>query len=70
MSKDVLARIFEPFFTTKAPGFGTGLGLPVVKQIVESWQGTLHVRSWPGHGTRMVIDVPSASMLVPPRPAS
>ncbi len=69
MSKEVLARIFEPFFTTKPPGAGTGMGLPVVKQLVESWQGTLHVRSWPGHGTRMVIDVPAAGMLPPSRPS-
>jgi C4-dicarboxylate-specific signal transduction histidine kinase len=69
MSKEVLGRIFEPFFTTKPPGHGTGLGLPVVKQIVESWQGSLHVRSWPDHGTRMVIDVPAASMIPLPRPA-
>ncbi len=68
MTKEVLARIFEPFFTTKAPGFGTGLGLPVVKQLVESWQGNLQVRSWPGHGTRMMIDVPGASMLPVSRP--
>jgi signal transduction histidine kinase len=67
MSREVLARIFEPFFTTKPPGSGTGLGLPVVKQIVESWQGSLHVRSWPGHGTRMVIDVPSACLQPPSR---
>ena len=69
MSKEVLARIFEPFFTTKPPGSGTGMGLPVVKQLVESWQGQLHARSWPGHGTRMVVDVPEASMLPPTRPS-
>ncbi|HEX8701726.1 MAG TPA: hybrid sensor histidine kinase/response regulator [Myxococcaceae bacterium] len=69
MSKEVLARIFEPFFTTKPPGAGTGMGMPVVKQIVESWQGVLQVRSWPGHGTRMVLDVPAACMLPPSRPA-
>ena len=67
MSKEVLARIFEPFFTTKPPGEGTGMGLPVVKQLIEAWQGVLHVRSWPGHGTRMVIDVPAAGMGPPPR---
>jgi signal transduction histidine kinase len=69
MSKEVLGRIFEPFFTTKPPGSGTGLGLPVVKQLVESWQGVLQVRSWPGHGTRMVIDIPTAGMAVPSRPS-
>ncbi len=60
MSEEVLARIFEPFFTTKPPGYGTGLGLPVVKQLVESWDGHLHVHSHPGSGTRMVLDLPTA----------
>jgi len=57
---DMLARIFEPFFTTKAPGSGTGLGLPVVKQLVESWGGHIQVESQPGCGTRMVLDLPAA----------
>jgi C4-dicarboxylate-specific signal transduction histidine kinase len=60
ISEEVLARIFEPFFTTKAPGQGTGLGLPVVKQLVESWGGHIHVHSRPGRGTRMVLDIPTA----------
>jgi signal transduction histidine kinase len=60
MPEEVLSRIFEPFFTTKPVGHGTGLGLPVVKQLVESWGGHLHVRTQPGQGTRMVIDVPAA----------
>lgn len=61
MSSEVLARIFEPFFTTKASGAGTGLGLPVVKQLVESWGGRILVHSQPGSGTRMVLDIPLAS---------
>jgi signal transduction histidine kinase len=60
MSEEVLARIFEPFFTTKPHGAGTGLGLPVVKQIVESWDGRLQVESRPGSGTRVVLDLPAA----------
>jgi C4-dicarboxylate-specific signal transduction histidine kinase len=59
MTVEVLTRIFEPFFTTKAPGAGTGLGLPVVKQLVESWGGQLLVESQPGSGTRMVLDLPA-----------
>jgi signal transduction histidine kinase len=57
---DLLPRIFEPFFTTKAPGAGTGLGLPVVKQLVESWGGNIRVESPPGGGTRIVLDLPAA----------
>ncbi|HYO57015.1 sensor histidine kinase [Archangium sp.] len=60
MSEEVLARIFEPFFTTKPPGYGTGLGLLVVKQLIESWGGHIHVHSHPGSGTRMVLDIPAA----------
>ena len=60
MSKAVLARIFEPFFTTKPAGAGTGLGLPVVKQLVESWGGQLRVHTQPGQGTRVELHVPAA----------
>ncbi|WP_157601358.1 sensor histidine kinase [Stigmatella aurantiaca] len=65
MSEGVLARIFEPFFTTKPPGLGTGLGLPVVKQLVESWGGHIHVQSRPGQGTRVVLDLPAVQAASP-----
>jgi signal transduction histidine kinase len=60
MSPEVLGRIFEPFFTTKPVGCGTGLGLPVVQQLVESWGGHLRVHTLVGEGTRMVLNVPAA----------
>ncbi|QRO01538.1 response regulator [Archangium violaceum] len=63
MSEEVLARVFEPFFTTKPAGQGTGLGLPVVKQLVESWGGHLHLHSRPGHGTRVVVEARAAPSL-------
>ena len=53
---DVLGRIFDPFFTTKAEG--TGLGLPVVREIVESYGGSLRVRSVVGEGTTFTFDLP------------
>ncbi len=42
---DALAKIFEPFFTTKPAGQGTGLGLPVARQIMNLHGGTISVRN-------------------------
>lgn len=51
-----LARIFEPLFTTKS--FGVGLGLPMVRQIVQQHGGSIDVTSDVGRGTTVVIRVP------------
>lgn len=51
-----MERIFEPFFTTKPSG--TGLGLPIAKQIIETHSGTLSVKSVEGTGTRVRIVLP------------
>jgi PAS domain S-box-containing protein len=48
--KELLGRIFEPFYTTKQD-VGTGLGLWVVKKIVEGEGGCVHIRSQAGRGT-------------------
>ena len=55
-----IGRIFEPFFSTKGPGGGTGLGLAVVKKIVEAHHGRIDVQSRPGEGTRFVVSLPAA----------
>lgn len=54
----VRERIFEPFVTTKAAGFG--LGLAVVKQVVEEHGGTIEVRTGPG-GTTFSLRMPDAT---------
>ncbi|HEV7559052.1 MAG TPA: ATP-binding protein, partial [Kofleriaceae bacterium] len=58
MATEVLERIFEPFFTTKPEDRGTGLGLPVAREIVQSYGGKLEVSSRLGQGTKFTFDLP------------
>ena len=51
-----LAQVFDPYFTTKRGG--TGLGLPIAKNIVEGLGGTITISSAPGAGTEIAIDLP------------
>jgi signal transduction histidine kinase len=51
-----LPRIFDPYFTTKRGG--TGLGLPIAKNIVEGLGGMITVTSTSGRGTEIRIEFP------------
>ncbi len=58
--QDIQDKIFEPFFTTKAEGQGTGLGLPIVKDIVEKHKGQIKIKSETGKGTKVTVSLPLA----------
>lgn len=60
MSDAECRQATEPFFTTKPKGHGTGLGLAMVKNIVEQGGGGLTIRSSPGLGTTVAIRLPVA----------
>ncbi len=53
-----LERLFEPFFTTKKIGVGSGLGLAISRSIVESYGGSIEVKSQAGKGTSFTIRLP------------
>ena len=55
-----MAHIFDPFFTTRRAG--TGLGLPIAKNIIDGLGGSLSVDSWPEAGTEIRIEIPLRSV--------
>ncbi|HYH97832.1 MASE1 domain-containing protein [Hyalangium sp.] len=60
MTPEIQKRIFEPFFTTRATG--TGLGLPIVRRIVEGHSGEVEVSSTEGQGTTFTVRLPCADL--------
>ncbi|MBX3183008.1 MAG: HAMP domain-containing protein [Polyangiaceae bacterium] len=58
IDEEVRARLFEPFFSTKRQG--TGLGLPITRQIIEAHGGTIRVEQRSPSGARFVISLPPA----------
>ena len=70
IARDDLKRIFEPFFRTQGVVdeqiSGNGLGLSLVRQIVDAHGGTIDVESEPGKGSRFVIRLNGAKSLDPP----
>jgi signal transduction histidine kinase/PAS domain-containing protein len=63
---EIQDRVFDPFFTTKEPGEGTGLGLPMVYNIVYDHGGTVAIVSEAGVGTRVIVQLPFGTL--PPAP--
>jgi signal transduction histidine kinase len=58
IAPDDLSRIFDPYFTTRRTG--TGLGLPIAKNIIEGLGGSIAVMSQPGAGTDVRIELGDA----------
>ncbi len=59
MEPDILAKIFDPFFTYNKKK-GTGLGMAIVKSIIESHNGTINSYSTKGAGTKFEVYLPKA----------
>jgi signal transduction histidine kinase len=57
---EIEERIFEPYFSTKPPTKGTGLGLPVVRQIAQSHGGSVELNNVRGRGARFTVILPQA----------
>lgn len=58
MTKEVKSKIFEPFFT-HGKKHGTGLGMAIVKRIVDDHCGKIEIESEPGKGTSIIIKLPA-----------
>jgi PAS domain S-box-containing protein len=59
ISEDILEKITEPFFTTKPEGEGTGMGLWVVKGIINTMNGFLDIQSKINSGTELKLFIPA-----------
>jgi signal transduction histidine kinase len=66
---DDLPHIFKPFYrgrrATEAQVRGTGVGLSVVRHVIDAHHGLIHVESRPGEGTTFVVDLPVAGEIDP-----
>lgn len=56
MDQETMENVFLPFFSKKAQG--TGLGMAIVKKVIEAHQGNISIQSWPGKGTEVRIELP------------
>jgi signal transduction histidine kinase/ligand-binding sensor domain-containing protein len=56
--EEIKPRIFDAFYTTKAAGEGSGLGLYIVKQIIDKHEGTIVFESVQGKGTTFIVSLP------------
>jgi signal transduction histidine kinase len=62
MNEDQLAHVFDPLYTTRGECGGIGLGMSIAKKIVQSHQGGMEVRSRPGKGTTVCVELPATDI--------
>jgi signal transduction histidine kinase len=62
IAEEILEKIWDPFFTTKE--MGTGLGLGMVKNIIESHGGNIQIGNRTEGGTRVTVELPVESSSV------
>ena len=60
IAEEDLPHLFERFYTGRGSTGGTGLGLPICKDLVEKMDGEISVRSEKGVGTSVRIELPEA----------
>jgi two-component system sensor histidine kinase HydH len=58
--EELLPRVFDLYFTTKEDG--SGIGLAVVQQVVQLHGGRIRLRSAPGEGTQITLELPVRSL--------
>jgi signal transduction histidine kinase/CheY-like chemotaxis protein len=58
VAPEISSRVFDPFFTTKPPGIGTGLGLTVVRSLVEQHEGEVTFENFLRGGARFTVHLP------------
>ncbi|MFY7788127.1 MAG: sensor histidine kinase, partial [Thermoflexibacteraceae bacterium] len=55
---DIKDKIFNAFFTTKKAGEGSGLGLDIVKKIIDKHKGKIYFETEIGKGTTFFVEIP------------
>ena len=64
MAAEVMARAFEPLYTTKLDRHGGGIGLSTSKALIDRHGGLIALRSTPGAGTTVTVELPMPTMAV------
>ena len=59
IADDIMPKIYDPFYTTKGRGEGTGLGLDIVKKIIDKHKAEITATSRPGQ-TTFTVSLPPA----------